>query len=176
MGHPGTFGRFVAWLIIAASFALAAGAAMAQSPDGHDKQSDGQFTGIAMITDDLEWYDLFQRPEPPQINGPDRLEAGERGALVIIFSNAEPRDGMAKITCDITAFDPTGSRLVAEDETCYEGPFRGPNILHPALLDLQFEIGPADPEGRAGFEITLRDAHSGREVQLKVAFTQGAGA
>ena len=164
---------FVLGLVVA-SLALLGGSAWAQ--ESSDKQSDGQFTGIAMVTDDLDWYDLFQRPEPPEISGPDRFEAGERGALVIIFSNAEARDGVAKVMCDITAFDPTGSHLVAESETCYEGPYAGPNILHPALLDLQFEIGPSDPPGQAGFEITLRDAHSGREVALKVAFTQGAGA
>jgi hypothetical protein len=155
---------------------MVAGAAAAQSPDGHDKQSDGQFTGIVMVTDDLNWYDRFQRPEPPEISGRDRFEAGERGSLVIIFSNAEARGGTAKVTCDITAFDPEGEHLVAEDALCYEGRYAGANILHPALLDLRFEIGPSDPEGKAGFRVTLRDAHSGREVDLEVAFTQGAGA
>lgn len=149
------------------------GSAFAQ---GSDKDSDGQFTGIAMITDDLTWYERFQRPETPEINGKDTFWAGERGSLVIIFSNAEPRDGTVSVICDITAFDPEGSHLVVDSKPCYEGPFHGPNILHPALLDLQFEIGPNDRPGQAGFGITLRDAYSGREVQLKVAFTQGAGA
>ena len=168
--------RSLVRLLIVATFALGAGAAHAQSPDGHDKQSDDQFTGIAMITDNLDWYDLFQRPEPPEISGQDRFDAGERGSLVLIFSNAEPRDGVARIICDITAFDPEGSRLVVDSQPCYEGPYRGPNILHPALLDLRFEIGPSDPAGLAGFRILMRDARSGRRVGLEVAFTQGAGA
>jgi len=166
--------RFLFGLVVASLVLFSNIGAWAQ--DGSDKQSDGDFTGIAMITDDLEWYDLFQRPETPEIKGQDRFEAGQRGSLVIIFSNAEARDGVARIMCDITAFDPEGSRLVVDSQPCYEGPYNGPNILHPALLDLQFEIGPSDPAGQAGFRITLRDAHSGRAVELEVAFTQGAGA
>jgi hypothetical protein len=151
-------------------FALTGGA-MAQSSS--DKASDGQFTGIALITDDPEWHQLFQRPETPEISGVDRLAAGEKGTLAIIFSNAEPRDGVVKIVCDVTAFDPSGSQLIVDSGPCYEGPYAGPNILHPTLLNLSFGIGEDEPEGKAGFEVTLRDAHSGREVDLVVGFTQG---
>ena len=69
----------VRWLVTML-FAAMAGSALAQPIDGHDKQSDGRFTGIAMITDDLDWYDRFQRPEPPEISGRDRFEAGEAGS------------------------------------------------------------------------------------------------
>lgn len=150
--------------------ALSSGA-MAQSSS--DKASDGDFTGIALITDDPNWYALFQRPETPEISGVDRVGGGERGTLAIIFSNAEPRDGVAKILCDVTAFDPTGSRLIVDSGPCYEGPYAGPNILHPTQLDLSFGIGEDEAEGEAGFEITLRDVHSGRVVELTVGFTQG---
>jgi hypothetical protein len=138
-----------------------------------DKDSDGVFTGIALITDNPRWHELFQRPEVPQISGVSRLTAGERGTLALLFSNAEPRNGMVKIACDVTAFDPNGSRSVVESGPCYEGPFSGPNILHPTLLDLSFAIGADEPEGQAGFKVKLRDVHSGRTVDLTVSFTQG---
>lgn len=147
-----------------------AGPALAASLD---KASDGQFTGIALITDDLNWYDTMRRPQTPSFEERDRFVVGEKGALAIVFSNAEPRDGVVRIVCDVTAFDPDGSRLIVDSGPCYEGPFAGPNLLHPALLDLKFEIAPGDPTGRAGFQITLRDAHSGRSIDLEVDFTQG---
>ena len=160
-------------IVVALSLALLllSGTALAQS--SNDKASDGEFTGIALITDDPNWYQMFQRPETPQIRGVDRLAGGERGTLAIIFSNAEPRGGVVSIVCDVTAFDPAGSRLIVDSGPCYEGPYAGPNILHPALLDLSFGVGQDEPEGKAGFKITLRDAHSGREVELEVGFTQG---
>jgi len=148
--------------------------ALAQS-SGSDKQSNGTFTGIALITGDLSWYELFRRRETPHIRGQDHFKPGERGALAIIFSNPKPHEGVVRVICDVTAFDPQGSQLVVDSGPCYEGPYLGPNILHPALLDLQFEIGANDPSGRAGFEIALRDGHSGRQVDLAVSFTQGAG-
>jgi len=150
-------------------------AASAQSSLSTDKRSDGAFTGIALITDDLSWYELFQRPEPPRISGEDQFGPGERGSLAIIFSNAEPNGGTVRVECDIRAFDPKGSRIVIESGLCYEGPYGGDNVLHPALLDIQFEIAPDDPAGQAGFEITLRDANSTRMVTLTVEFTQRTG-
>jgi hypothetical protein len=159
--------------VLAASLGNAA--ALAQSSQTTDKESDGSFTGIALITDNLSWYELFQRPEPPEISGKDQFGTGERGSLAIIFSNAQPREGTVRVECDIRAFDPNGSRTVIESGLCYEGPYAGDNILHPGLLDIQFEIGPNDPPGRAGFEITLRDANSPRSVTLTVEFTQGTG-
>jgi hypothetical protein len=165
-----------AGLLTFASVAMPS-AAKAQSLSGSesDKKSDGQFTGIALITDDPGWYERFQRPETPQITGRDRFGPGESGALAVIFSNATPRQGMVKITCEVTAFDPKGSHALAVSKPCYEGPFAGPNILHPAQLDLRFKMGPDEPAGQAGFKITLHDAYSGREVHLTVSFTQVAG-
>lgn len=142
---------------------------------GIDKASSGRFTGIAFVTDDLKWYERFARPELPEIKGHDQFVAGERGTLGILFSNAEARDGVVKIVCDVTVFDPDKSRLIVDSGPCYEGPYRGPNILHPALLELHFTIGAKDPVGKAGFKITLRDAHSRRSVKLAVDFLQGRG-
>lgn len=157
-------------LVVIAAFATAL--ATPSAAEGTDKDSDGAFTGIALITDDPRWYDLFAQPETPNISGKDEFAPGDRGALALVFSNAEAKDGAVRVTCDVTAIDPSGSKLIVDDGPCYEGPYNGDNILHPVLLDLQFEIGPDDPAGRAGFEITLTDVHSGREVQLAVDFTQ----
>ncbi|MCY1548414.1 hypothetical protein D9M68_845210 [compost metagenome] len=156
-------------------FLFGATAAFAQPvSSGIEKASDGQFTGLLLVTDDLDWYDMFQRPEPPSFEAKEHFGPGEKGSLAIIFSNAAPRDGNVRVLCDITAHDPEGSRQVADDQLCYEGPFYGPNILHPALLDLRFEIGADEPAGRSGFSVTLRDAYSDRAVDLDIAFTQGA--
>ena len=161
--------------IVAVLFALLAMPALAQpaAPFGTGKKSDGRFTGIALITDNARWYELFRRPEPPRIRGKSDFARGERGTLALIFSDAEPRNGRANIVCDVTAFDTAGSRVVVKSSPCYEGPYHGPNVLHPALLDIQFTIGPDDPVGRAGFRVTMRDAHSGRKVELAVFFSQG---
>ena len=159
---------------LAAAFLLAfAGfSAGALAQDGADQKHDGKFTGIAMVTKDLKWFELFTKPETPEIRGHDKFGPGERGAVALVFSNAEPRQGIIKIECDIAAFDPEGSKQVLDSGVCYEGPYYGNNVLHPALLDLQFEIGDDDPAGRAGFRITARDVHSARSVKLNVAFTQ----
>ena len=77
-----------------------------------------------------------------------------------------------KIECDITALDPKGSSVVARSATCYEGQYGGDNVLHPALLDLQFEVTENDKAGRAGFEIVLRDAYSTRSVVLHIYYEQ----
>ena len=162
----------LAALLALSTAPVAAQDALPPSAISSDKQSDGDFTGIAMLTDDPKWYEQFQKPETPEISGQSEFGPGEKGSLAIIFSNAEPRGGVVRVMCDITAFDPEGSRVVVESEPCYEGPYAGPNILHPALLTLNFGIGPDEPAGRGGFAITLRDAHSGRQVDLHVAFTQ----
>lgn len=162
--------------LISLLFLFGTAAAFAQPADGGiDKVSDGDFTGLLLVTDDLDWYAMFQRPEPPSFEAKEHFGPGEEGSLAIIFSNAEPRDGVVRVLCDITAHDPEGSRQVADDHLCYEGPFFGPNILHPALLDLRFEIGDDEPAGQSGFSVTLHDAHSDRAVDLEIAFTQGSG-
>lgn len=148
--------------------------ASAQPADrGIEKASDGPFTGLLLVTDNLDWYDMFQRSEPPAFEAKEHFVPGEKGALAIIFSNAEPLDGIVTVMCDITTRNPQGSQKVAENQVCYEGPFYGPNILHPALLDLKFEMADDEPAGEAGFSVTLRDANSGRAVDLDVSFTQG---
>jgi hypothetical protein len=168
--------RVAAGLITFASWAiLGAGISVGQPANGSsaDKQSDGRFTGIAMITDDLKWYQLFSRPEAPRISGADHLAAGSRGALALVFSNAEPRDGTVKVICDVATFDPDGSQVIVNSGLCYEGPYFGPNVLHPVQMDLTFGIASDEPEGKAGFKVKLRDAHSGRKVNLLVTFIQG---
>ncbi len=165
--------RAMAALFLVLASLMGASAALAQ--DGADQKHDGKFTGIAIITDDLKWFDLFSKPETPRIHGKRAFAPGERGALALAFSNAEPQQGIVRIECDITAFDPDGSSEVAKAAPCYEGPYYGDNILTPALLDLQFEIGEDDTEGRTGFRIAARDVHSGRSVKLSVAFTRGTG-
>ena len=148
--------------------------ASAQPTDnGIEKASDGPFTGLLLVTDNLDWYGMFQRPEPPSFESKEHFVPGEKGSLAIIFSNAEPRDGIVTVMCDINSRNPQGSQQVAENQVCYEGPFYGPNILHPALLDLKFEMAADEPAGEAGFSVTLRDANSGRVVNLDVSFTQG---
>lgn len=140
---------------------------------GFDKQSDGQFTGLAFITGDAQWYEAFSRPEVPRFSGKTTFAPGEEGVLALIFSNAEPRNGMVEIRCDIEAFDPESTREVASDVLCYQGPLYGPNILHPASLDLRFVMGEDEPPGPAGFRITMRDAHTQRTVILEVSHIQG---
>lgn len=162
-------------LVAALLFLTALGGPSALAQDGSDQKHDGKFTGIAIVTGDLKWFELFNKPETPQLSGKDKFRPGERGAVALIFSNAEPRQGQIKIECDITAFDPERTTQVLESGTCYEGPYYGDNILTPALIDLQFEIGQDDPAGRSGFRITARDAYSGRSVKLSVAFTQDTG-
>lgn len=148
--------------------------ALAQSD--HDKQSDGRFTGLAFITEDVRWYEQFSQPEMPVIDGKNRFQPGERGALALIFSNAEPRNGEVRIECEILAIQPDGKRTsVGDPKACYRGPYFGDNILHPTLVDLQFEVAEGDPSGQAGFQITMRDAHSGRKLTLNVAYQQEQG-
>ena len=163
-------------LRVAALTVIILGAAATQSlADSADKGSDGDFTGIALITDDAAWHRQFQQAQTPQISGQDHFGPGDRGTLALIFSNAEPRQGIVRIACDVTAYDPGGERMIVASGPCYEGPYAGPNILHPTLLDLTFTIGADDPPGEAGFKITLHDENSGRSVNLDVSFTQGAG-
>jgi hypothetical protein len=149
-------------------------AALGQSD--YDKQSDGKFTGLAFITEDVRWYEQFSQPEMPAIDGKNRFLTGERGALALIFSNAEPKDGEVRIECEIVAIEPNGQRTaVGDPQACYRGPYFGDNILHPTLVDLQFEVAEGDPSGQAGFQITMRDVYSGRQLELNVAYQQEQG-
>ena len=176
MFRQNTYYRVAAGLLVFAVWAiLGVGVSLGQSANGSsaDKRSDGRFTGIAMITDDLKWYRLFSRPETPRISGADHLPAGAEGVLALVFSNAEPRDGTVKVICDVASFDPDGSQVIVKSGLCYDGPYFGPNVLHPVQMDLTFGIASDEPEGKAGFKVKLRDAHSGRKVNLLVTFTQG---
>ena len=51
--------------------------ALAQEDRGLDKASDGQFTGLLVVTDDLDWYDMFARPEVPQFSGKSHFMPGD---------------------------------------------------------------------------------------------------
>lgn len=166
--------------IVSACLGLALAALLATSSptlgqSASDKDSDGPFTGLAIITDDLKWYKLFESPKTPVLSVKDVFGPNERGALALIFSNAQPRNGVVKVECDVTAFDPRGKKPIVDDGACYDGPFYGENILVPALLDLQFETSKEDPPGRAGFTVTMHDVHSGRKVKLTVAYELEAG-
>jgi hypothetical protein len=164
---------FLRFGLLAVLLAVAS-AASAQStkPSANDKASNGQFVGLAFVTDDANWYLQFERPETPKINGKDSFKPGERGSIATIFSGAEPRDGKMHVDCEITAFEPNGERKSLPPGKCYEGPARPPGVLTPSLLDLNFAIGPNDIRGIAGFEIIMRDKISGRSVKLEVSFMQ----
>lgn len=173
-GNRTAVARCLAGLVFLASLGMSAIAA-AQPDAAFDKRSNGRFTGQAFVTDNLDWYEMFSRPEVPRVNMKSQFAPGESGSLGIIFSNAEAREGTVRVECDVTALDPEGSRVVVSAGVCYEGPYFGDNILHPALLDLRFRIGADDPPGKSGFKVTLRDAHSRRSVNLQVTFMQGKG-
>lgn len=163
---------FFLFLIAGALFAVASNA-MAQEARPSDKKSDGQFTGIALVTNDPVWYKQFNRPEPPSLAQISHLLPGERGVIATLFSNPTVQNGRVKIECTITAQDADGSSKSFPTGVCYEGPARPPNVLYPSLLDLQFEITENDVYGLAGFDIQMQDAYSDREVLLSVTFMQG---
>jgi hypothetical protein len=167
--------RIVSALLGLVLVAMLAVAPTAASDTSVNKQNDGKFTGIAMVTSDLKWFKLFESPKTPEIKGKDSFRPGEWGAIAVIFANAEPRKGVVKVECDITAFDPKGSTVILKGGKCYEGPYYGDFVLTPVLIDLHFEIKADDAPGRAGFKITLRDVYSKRSVKLTVDFQQDTG-
>jgi hypothetical protein len=152
---------------------LFAFSAVGAEPQTSDKASNGRFTGIALVTSDLDWFDKFQRPETPQIKGKSSFGPGESGAIVTLFSNAEVRNGRVRVECQITAFQPEKERRTYPPGPCYDGPARPDNVLYPSLLDLRFSMGEDEPAGISGFDIVMRDLHSGRSVKLRVSFLQG---
>lgn len=163
-------------IILAALFFVTStfGVSFAEEARPTDKRSDGEFTGIAMLTDDVRWYEQFSRPEVPNISGISHVGPGQRAAIALLFSNAKARNGIVKVLCTITATEPNGDETSFPTGTCYEGPARPANVLYPSLLDLQFSGGEDDETGVAKFDIALEDAHSKRKVVLTVSFTQGA--
>lgn len=166
--------KFASVLSVIAVVLLFVGSnAIAQEANPSDKKSDGQFTGIALVTNDPNWYEQFNRPETPSLAQIDRLLPGERGVIATLFSNPTVQNGRAKIECTIIAKDADGSSKSFPTGICYEGPARPPNVLYPSLLDLQFEVTESDPFGLAGFDIHMQDAYSDREVLLSVTFLQG---
>lgn len=162
-----SFGAFLIWAVLA----LGAGAS---EPQIHDRASNGDFTGIALVTDDLNWFEQFSRPETPQIHGQDRFVPGETGAIAVVFSNAAAKGGQVLVQCALSFTDVDGSTRDLPPGTCYEGPAYPPDVLYPSLLDLRFTISEEDPAGLVGFTIGLTDVNSGRSVELEVSFYQGA--
>jgi hypothetical protein len=148
--------------------------ATAADPHIQDKASDGVFTGLALVTKTLDWYDQFKKPETPHIEGKSRFASGETGAIATLFSNAQVKNDRVLIECEIKSFGPDGSTHSQPSGVCYDGPAQPPNTLYASLLDLRFKIGDDDPVGLAGFEILMRDLNSGRSVKLKVSFLQGS--
>lgn len=157
-------------LLVVVAFALFS-PVLAQ-PVTQDKKSNGQFVGIALVTDNAQWYRLFERPEPPHINGKSSFKPGESGAIAVIFAGAENRNGRVTVECSVTAIGVDGKRKKFPAGICYDGPARPPGILYPSLLDLRFTIAAQDPRGISTFEIGLRDKVSGRGVTLKVSLMQ----
>lgn len=158
--------------VLAVIASLVCASALAAEPRSTDKASSGAFTGIALVTDDPNWFELFRRPETPEISGKDSFRPGERGVIAVLFSNAEPENGRVAVSCEITAYEPDGTSSRYAPGPCYDGPALPDNVLYPTALDLQFTVGPNDQNGLAGFRIVLRDLNGGQSVALDVSFMQ----
>lgn len=164
---------YLAAICLAIVCSFPAIAAEPAEPQARDKASDGAFTGLAFVTGDLKWFEQFQRPEAPTINGKNHFSPGESGAIATLFSNAKSTNGRVRVACEITAFDPDGTSRSFPPGMCYDGPAFPPNTLYPSLMDINFTITKEDTYGLAGFKILMRDLNADKSVQLQVSFIQG---
>jgi len=165
--------RFRLITIACILFPLFAMQATAQQARPSDKQSDGQFTGIALVTNDPVWYEQFNRPETPSLAQITSVAVGERGVIATLFSNPTLKNGNAKVECSLSVTQPDGTSQNLPSGICYEGPARPANVLYPSLMDIQFEVTATDPVGFVTFNINMKDAYSDKAVTLTVTFLQG---
>lgn len=171
--RPARLAGLIAAIVLLTSTLCAS--AWGAEPRSMDKNSDGAFTGIALITEDLNWFETFQRPETPQFSGKDSLKPSEKAAVATFFSNPRVESGRVRVRCSVTAFEPSGETRALPSGMCYDGPPLPPNTLYPTFLDFKFGVGEDDARGIAGFRITMRDLNSGREVTVVVSFMQDTG-
>ncbi len=157
------------------AFASAPGLAAepAETPISYDKKSDGDFTGVVVVTDRLDWFETWKTSGQADLTARDRFAVGESGAVAIGFSGAEETGGRFRVACSAVVIDVTGEEKTLGSSLCYDGPSMAPDVLIPASLNLKFKISEKDVPGLVTLKIMLDDLHSGRKVAPVVYFFQG---
>lgn len=129
------------------------------------------FKVVVLITTDSNWRAKWNTPPEtvPHLRGPGVMKVGERGTVLVLFSNARLKDGEALLHCDLTVINPDGTSDKHPAQPCYKAPTPGgPESLHMAGLEIGFEVSPKDFSGLHGFEIGVTDIHRGVRVPVKV--------
>jgi hypothetical protein len=139
------------------------------------------FKVVVLITTDTNWRAKWNSPPEtvPHLRGPGVMKVGEKGTVLVLFSNARLKDSEALLHCDLTVINPDGTSDEHPAQPCYRGPLPGgPESLHKAGLEIGFEVSPKDLTGLHGFEIGVTDVHRGVRVPVKVTveFDTGKGA
>lgn len=155
-------------LFVALAFAGSASTALAQTIV---KADDGTFAVAAMITTDPTWRERFTENAWPRVDKAI-FAVGESGTLALVFANAEIRNGEASIVCDVTLYDDRVEKVIAEKTPCYQGPAGVPGMANPVMVDWTFTVLAGDALGKAGFRVTITDAHSGRAIPVDVSYAR----
>lgn len=142
-------------------------------PDApYQKAKDG-FGGMLLFTEDEEFFERWNTPEPPKLVTVDGAERGVPIHTVLIFAGARAgTDGHVHVSYDAKVLKPDGSVYgeFKDIPILKDVPPAPPLALQLASGTLGILIEPEDPAGTYTVEIVIRDHVRESELKLTRSF------
>lgn len=138
-------------------------------PDSENKKTKDGFGAQLLITDNLDFYEDWKKPEMPRISVAKTMAIGEMVIPLVIYVNPKKNgDGRIDVTCDFMIVRPDGS--IAQEipnVPCGSGEFKAPQYnLQLSQSELRWSADKGDPVGEWKFKVTIKDNNRGVEIPL----------
>lgn len=138
-------------------------------PDTKNQKSKDGFGVELFLTDNVNFYDDWKRPETPRISIAKTAQIGTPIIPLVIYVNPKPDENkIINVTCDVTIIRPDGS--VAQEIPsilCGTGVFEAPQYnLQLSQTEIRWSVDEGDPVGTWTFNVIVKDNNRGIKIPL----------
>ena len=126
---------------------------------------------FAALVTDPDWARRWAGRSPGvSFHSTDTLFAGQRGTIVLLFSNPTLKNGRAQLACDVTVRDAaTGSVSRISPQTCFSGPIKRPRNLYLTSVGVNLSEDANSRRGLIRVDAGITDLNSGVRVPVSLA-------
>jgi hypothetical protein len=132
--------------------------------------TNGSFFALVAFTRDAEWKKKWNTPRAnsPNFDATDTIHPGEKGALLVFFSNPTARDGKIAVYCDVSIADASGRELARQPATrCAPDELPGPATDIYLSMDIAFGANNRDPNQIITFKVGVEDRNASIRIPLE---------
>jgi len=138
-------------------------------PDTENRKTKDDFGAELLITDNINFYEDWKKPETPNIAIAGRAQIGKTVIPLVIYVNPKLDEKKnIDVTCDFTIIRPDGS-IAQEipDVPCGSGEVNVPQYnLLLSRSELRWSADKGDPTGKWKFNVTVKDNNRGIKIPL----------